>query len=141
MPFQVTGIREIASKYGRIDEALRAELTPATLQAGEIVADQARANFGWSSYIPGTVEVSARFGMSTGGAEVRVPERGYPHAGEVHTYEGNGSGPTSFRHPTYGHGPDVAAMTRPSLGPAAREKRPEAVAIIAEAVHQAFSLR
>ncbi len=140
MPIETTGIRDAIRRFGTADAELRAELTPATLEAADVVAAQIRSNYSWSPPIAGSVSTSASFSATGGGAVIRIPERDYPHAGEVRTFEGNGVSPTPFEQPVYGHKDrSVTKMTRPSIGPGVRDKRPEAVAIIAAAVHKAFN--
>lgn len=141
MPLEAQGISELAATMGRIPMELRTELEPAVLEAGQLVADRAKSNASWSSYIPGAVTVTARFAASGGGAEIRVAERGYPHAGEVRTLEGNGDGPTEFRHRVYGNPNAFAPMqTRPFLHPALDEESAPATEVIAAAVSRIFTL-
>lgn len=135
MPLEFTGVSELARALGTLPTEIRAALKPAVLKAAEVIGQQAEQNASFSSYIPGAVSVQASFAQSGGGAVVRVVERGYPHAGEVRVYEGNGVSPTPFRHPVYGNKEAWAVgMTHPFLGPALEEREDEAVAVIAEAV-------
>lgn len=135
MPLEFTGVSELARTFGVLPAELKAALKPAVLSAAGLIGEQARSDASFSSYIPGAVSVAASFSGSGGGAVVKVAERGFPHAGEVRTYEGNGVSPTPFRHPVYGNtNAWVTAMTHPFLGPAVEEKHDEAVAVIAEAV-------
>jgi hypothetical protein len=135
MPLEFSGVSELARTFGVIPGELKSALKPAVLKAANLIGDKAEGNAGFSSYIPGAVSVSASFSGSGGGAVVKVAERGYPHAGEVRTYEGNGVSPTPFRHPVYGNtNAWVTAMTHPFLGPAVEEEREPAIGIIAEAV-------
>lgn len=135
MPMTVTGIREVAFALGEIPAEIKKVLKPAVLDAGEIVAAQMRQNASFSPWIAANVNVSASFGVRTAGARITVPERGFPHAGEVRTFEGNGVSPTPFRHPVYGNrNAWVSAMTHPFAGPAVEEKHDEATAVIAAAV-------
>lgn len=135
MPFEFSGVSELAKTFGIIPAELKVALKPKVLEAAHVVGVEAQANAGFSSWIPSAVSVSASFSGTGGGAVVRVAERAYPHQGEVRTFEGNGVSPSPFRHPVYGNrNAWVTATTHPFLGPAARDKRDEAVSIIAEAV-------
>jgi len=138
MPMRTTGIREIARKCDRFPVELAAELRPAVQAGADLGAAKVREKWGWSSAIPALVTSTARL-SSAGGAEVRTKDRGYPHAGEVRAYEGDGISPEPSRHPVYGTDTWVEFMTRPSHGPGIREAAPEIKAMIAAAVHRALT--
>lgn len=136
MPLRALGIRELAARMGRIDAELRAELEPATLEAGNIIGDQVKANASFSSRLPGQVSVAASFSASGGGAVVKVAAGEYPHVLEARVMEGDGIAPSEFRHPVYGNPKGWASqMSHPFAHPAVEDKRTEAVAVIAAAVH------
>lgn len=135
MPLTVTGVAELVRAFGEVPAEVKAVLKPAVLEAGNLIGDQVKSNAGFSSWIPGAVKVSASFGSVTAGAKITVAERGFPHAGEVRVFEGNGVNPTPFRHPVYGNrNAWVSAVTHPFAHPAVEQKRGEAVAVITTAV-------
>jgi hypothetical protein len=133
MAVEYTSIRLLARHIGQMPVFLRAELKAPLRKAGNLVADQARANAAvFSTRIPGAISVSARL-TSTGGVYVRVSSIKAPHARPI---EGTG-GNTSFRHPVFGGDVWVDQPTHPFLFPAVKEKRPEAMLMIAAAVRTA----
>jgi hypothetical protein len=134
MPFEFKGVSELAATFGVLPAELKAALKPAVLEAAGLIGDKASDNASFSSWIPGAVSVSASFSGSGGGAVVKGAERGFPHSGEVRTYEGNGESPTPFLRPVFGRHPGVPAMTQPFLGPAVEDEREPAIGVIAEAV-------
>lgn len=137
MGMTVTGVRELAAALGGIDADMRKAMKPGVLKAAEVVADEIRERASFSPEIAGSVKTSARFSASGGGATVTVPERGYPHAGEVAAYDGNGLTSERLRHPVYGNREvwsDKNTATHPMSTVSVVEKEPEAVAIIAETV-------
>jgi hypothetical protein len=135
MPMTVSGVGELIATLGELPAEMKAALKPAVLEAGNIVGAQAKSNAGFSSYIPSAISVSSSFSVSGAGAKITVTERGFPHQGEVRTYEGNGVNPTPFRHPVYGNRDAWATgVTHPFLHTALKEKQDEAVEVIAAAV-------
>lgn len=134
MPMTVRGISELVHTLGVLPTEVKAALRPSTLEAAQIIAEQVKANGSFSSWVAGATSVSASFSGTSGGAVVKVAERGFPHAGEMRVLEGDGVSPTPFRHPVYGGPGWAAAMTHPFLHPALEQKRDEATEIIAAAV-------
>lgn len=134
MPMEVSGIRDLVRRLGRADAELTAELRPAVLHAASLVGRKAEANAGFSSAIPGLEFERASFSSTSGGAVVGFHERGFPHAGEVRVYEGDGVSPEPFRHPVFGGPGWAAGMTHPFLGPAAEDERAAVLAEIRAAV-------
>lgn len=92
---QFTALSRDINNIGNI--ALRQEWRAAMLKAGNIVAEQARENAGWSSRIPGSIRVS----VTTKGVAVRAGGAAAPHAV---TFEGNAQG-GARRHPVFARGP------------------------------------
>lgn len=138
MPIVISGVRELITAYGTAGAEVRQALRPGIAEATHIIAEEARSNASFSSYIPGAVSESASFSASGGGGVIRVAERGYPHQGEVRVLEGNGISPTAFRHRVYGSDNWATQMTHPFLGVALEEKEDEAVEVIAAAVTTAL---
>jgi hypothetical protein len=140
---EYTSIRKLARDIGRMPVFLAAELRPQLRVAGNLVADQVKANAAtFSTRIPGAVSVSSRL-TATGGVYVRVSSKLAPHARPI---EGSG-GNLSFRHPVFPVGDDrgqwtwVSQPTHPFFFPAVKAKRPEAMALIANAVRSATRIR
>lgn len=137
MPIEYSGVRELARALGRMPAELRLELRPELRKAGQIVADQAKANASWSTRIPGAISVSTSTTSRTGGVAVRVDHIKAPHARPLEGVTGNGI----FRHPVFGNRSNwVDQPTRPFLFPAVRAKQAEAKALIAEAVRSATQI-
>lgn len=131
-------IRELAKAFGGLPLTMRNELRPAVREAGNIIADQARANAGWSSRIPGAITVSTSFAQRNGGARIKVDQIKAPHA---RAYEGIGSRGSTFRHPVFDDGEAktwVEERKRPFLAPAVRQKRGHAEAVIRAAIRSAM---
>lgn len=137
MAVEYTSIRLLARAFGRMPPFLQAELKPQLRLAGNVVADQAKANAAvFSKRIPPAISVSSRL-TSTGGVYVRVSSIKAPHARPI---EGSG-GNTTFRHPVFGTDTWVEQPTHPFLFPAVRQKRPEVMALVASAVRTATRIR
>lgn len=138
MAVEYTSVRRLARDFGRMPVFLQAELKPQLRLAGNLVADQAMVNAAtFSRRIPGAISVSSRL-TSTGGVYVRVSSKKAPHARPIEGTQGN----TSFRHPVFGDSDVwVAQPTHPFLFPAVRQKRPEAMTLIASAVRTATRIR
>lgn len=140
MPLEVKGVSELVYSLGVLPAEVKKAMRPAILEAGGIIGAQAKQNAAFSSWIPGAVKVSASFSGVSGGAKVSVPERGYPHLGEVRVLEGNGSSPSEFRHPYFGIRDFwYTQVTHPFLHPALEQKRDEATAVIAAAVESVIA--
>jgi hypothetical protein len=117
MPLEFRGVAELAKTFGVIPGELRTAIKPKVLEAADLIRDTAESNASWSPEIAASIVAEASFSGSGGGAIVRVPERGFPHAGEVRTYEGNGVSPTRSVIPCSAiTNAGLTDMTHPFLG-------------------------
>lgn len=131
-----TSVRQLAIAFGKMPPELRLELRPKLRAAGQIIANQAKANASWSSRIPGAITVTTSLTSRTGGVGIRVNSTKAPHARPLEGITGNGV----FRHPVYGQDVWVNQDTRPFLAPAVKAKEAEARSLISQAVHSATQL-
>lgn len=137
MTVHFRSVSEFAAALGRVPAEIQATLRPRLVEAGNIVAEDARQNASWSSRIPGAISVSAPI-TRNGGVLIRVDSEAAPHA---RPYEGLSAGGASgvFRHPVFDD-PDIPwqpQATRPFLQPAVDADRDEVVRLVEEAVHEA----
>ena len=123
------------ARLSDLPKNIRSEVRPAVKGAADLVGDAAAAKAGeWSTRIPEAISTAASFAASKPGATVRVSAAKAPHA---RAYEGT-EGQSSFRHPNWNNGTWSTQATRPFLFSSAREKRPEAVALMLTALQAAI---
>ena len=133
----------IARDMGLLPEATRKAIRPRLLEAGEVVATEARGLASWSSRIPGTIRVTVSFRLMREEVTVRAGNAGTPHARLFEDIKGKGK----FRHPVFA---DSARLTRrqwalvdqvsrPFLFPAAQAKAEQATTALQAALDEAAS--
>jgi hypothetical protein len=129
MPIEFGSVSGLVAAFGKVPAEVRIALRPAVLEAGNLIADAAKANASWSGRIPGAISVTSNL-TSSGGAVIRVDSTTAPHA---RPYEGRSGSP--FRHPVFGNRDNwVSQATRPFLKPARDSEGDKARALIGEAV-------
>jgi hypothetical protein len=135
MPMTTTGLNESIARFREADARIKAALEPVVAHGIHQIGEAAKQADSWSSRIAG--QEFEHVGFLSG--EVGFHELGFPHAGMVRAFEGDGVAPEPFHPKVYG-GPGVSdAMTRPALGPATEAERPVLLAEVAAAVQKALS--
>ena|SRR5436190_7843283 len=136
MAIDSTSVKALAETWGTVPAELRVRLRPALRAAGQLIANQARANASWSDRIPGAIGVTTSF-SSRGGVKVRVSATKAPHARALEGVTRD----NTFRHPVFGKDVWVEQPTRPFLFPAVRAKRNQAMEAISAAIMAATKAR
>lgn len=123
------------SKFARdlraVAPELKLELLREMKQAGEIVAEDARARSDWSTRIPGSIKVS----VSGDSIKVVANKKKAPNAKPIENHGKDGT----FRHPVFGNREVwVDQRARPFLRPALLAHREMVVAAVKRAVAKAL---
>lgn len=140
MAVEVSGVRELALLLGSLPKEVQAALAPALDAAAGVIADKAKENASFSKRIPAAVYTKHSFAAGKGGAVVGVDASKAPEARVLELGNEGSRGP-KFRHPVFGNRDNWVEQDRqPFLFPAVTSERPEAVAIIADAVKEAARL-
>jgi hypothetical protein len=112
------GLQEQIQKYRTADARMKVAFEPVIAAHVHEIGQQAQAN-AYSPRIAGQEFEASSFLSGT----VGFHELGFPHAGMVRAFEGDGVAPEPFHPLVYG-GPGVSdAMTHPALGPAVEADR------------------
>lgn len=129
-------VRKLVNDIRKIGGTVSRELGKEFKKAAGPVANQARINAGWSTRIPGALQVGTSRSRRFPGAQIKVSKDRAPHA---RLYEfGSGSRKKSFRHPVYGDMETwVEESTRPFIRPAVRAKGNEFIKAADRAVDTA----
>lgn len=126
----------LIAAIGALPKELKAELRPAAKEAAQIVADQAKDNASFSSWIPGAITVgaplSARATATVSVASSKAPSPDHAPLPRLMEF-----GTPFFRHPVFGGDTWVSQPGHPFLFPAVKEKRAEVTERIAAAVKAA----
>jgi hypothetical protein len=130
-----TGLKALTQKFATADARMAAELAPVVAEGVHLIGEQAKSNASFSSQIPGQEHETSAFLSGT----VGFTELGYPHAGKVATFEGDGVAPAPFMAQVYGGPGEHEMMSHPFLGPAAEAEREPFKAAVAVAVRQVLS--
>ena len=132
-----SGVSELVRAFGRLPAATQTRLKAAVREAANLVADQAKANASFSSWIPGAITVQTPLSAKTQ-AVVRVVSSKAPTPDHEALPRLMEFGTPFFRHPVFGNTDAwVSQPGHPFLFPAVAEKADEARADIAEAVRAA----
>ncbi len=110
----VDGLKDLSKDLAAIDKQIRQDFGGMLRAAAQPVVDQATANAGFSTRIPGTIRVKAAGGTAT--ATIRVTAGGNKAPGAAALE--HGGMPGSFRHKVFGHDVWVEQPARPFLLPA-----------------------
>ena len=134
MPMTTTGMKEAIDRFLNADARMKATLEPVVADAVQTIETDAQSR----AYSPGIAAQAFTTSAFLSGT-VGFHERGYPHAGEVRAFEGDGVAPEPFHPLVYG-GPGTSdAMTHPALGPATEDERPKFDLAVEAAVREALS--
>jgi hypothetical protein len=101
----VNFVEQIAADMAALTPATRKAIRPKLREAGQAIADDAKANASWSTRIPATIRVMVSFRDSREGVTISAGGPSAPHARPYEDVTGKGK----FRHPVF---PDSANLTR-----------------------------
>ena len=125
-------LKGFARGLKRIDAEAAKALRSSLRAAGNVVADGARIEAGFSSNIPQTIRV-----RTAGATDTVIAGAGEAHPGESAAFEHNGV-PGQFRHPVYGHRNNWVSQTaHPFLLPALAANRERVAQMVADAFDEA----
>ena len=124
----VSGLQGLAAKLRTVSTTAEQKFYDGLEEAGELIADEARARSNYSSKIPGSIHTEmAGPGLVRVGSTLR----------EAVAIENRGKG--FVRHPLYGTRDHWYSNPQPAfLHPAAEARRAEARDKVVEVVHEAF---
>jgi len=131
----VSGLRIVNAKLRDIPRELRSTIRPRLVAAGEMLRAAAASEASWSTRIPASLRVTAKFAGARAGVFVIASQRKAPHARALEGISGN----SQFRHPVFGDEEDwVSQATRPFLSAALARHGDDAVDAVTDAIDEAM---